>query len=147
MADRHVPEAHESLEFVKGSHLGPMDNTSAFDSDDDTKPILDDLDLPDIEAERDAHAIVSWAVEPGDVVVFHATVLHGGQVVARGGQDPLGATSGSLVSRRSRCVRARSAKSVSQPLDTAFGRMLSASRMCTRRRRSLHLAGTSSSPR
>lgn len=73
--------AEESLEFVKGSHLGPMYNTSAFDAEDDTKPILEDLDLPrlpDIEADRGAHDIVSWAVEPGDVVVFHANVLHGG---------------------------------------------------------------------
>ena len=73
--------AEESLEFVKGSHLGPMYNTSAFDAGDDTKPILDDLDLPrlpDIESDREAHDIVSFAVEPGDVVVFHANVLHGG---------------------------------------------------------------------
>ncbi|HEX4906084.1 MAG TPA: phytanoyl-CoA dioxygenase family protein [Acidimicrobiales bacterium] len=74
-------DAEESLEFVRGSHRGPMFNTSAFDAQDDTKPILDDLDLPrlpDIESARDDYDIVSWAIEPGDMVVFHANVLHGG---------------------------------------------------------------------
>lgn len=80
-------EAEESLEFVRGSHRGPMFNTSAFDSTDDTRPILDDLDLPrlpDVEASRDEFDIVSWAVEPGDMVVFHANVLHGGAPTSPG---------------------------------------------------------------
>ena len=34
--------------------------------------------LPDIEADRDRWEIVSFAVEPGDVVIFHPKVLHGG---------------------------------------------------------------------
>lgn len=34
--------------------------------------------LPDIEADRSAWDIVSWAVRPGDVIVFHLQVLHGG---------------------------------------------------------------------
>lgn len=71
----------ESLEFVRGSHRGPMFNTSAFDANDDTKPLLEDLDLPrlpDVEASRDEYDLVSWAIEPGDMVVFHANVLHGG---------------------------------------------------------------------
>jgi ectoine hydroxylase-related dioxygenase (phytanoyl-CoA dioxygenase family) len=70
-----------SLEFVRGSHTGPLYNTSAFDPTDDTKPIIDDGNLPrlpDIESAREDHDIVSFAVEPGDVVVFHANVLHGG---------------------------------------------------------------------
>jgi hypothetical protein len=73
--------AEESLEFVKGSHRGPMFNTSAFDSTDDTKPADESIDLPrlpDVESSRDEFDIVSWAVEPGDMVVFHANVLHGG---------------------------------------------------------------------
>lgn len=71
----------ESLEFVRGSHAGPMFNTSAFDATDDTKPIDPSLDLPllpNIEADRDAHDIVSWPIEPGDMVVFHPNSLHGG---------------------------------------------------------------------
>jgi len=34
-------------------------------------------DMPDIDAERDKHRILSWALEPGDCVVFHALTLHG----------------------------------------------------------------------
>lgn len=73
--------AEESLEFVKGSHRGPMFNTSAFDANDDTKPIDPTLDLPplpNVESSRDDFEIVSWAVEPGDMVVFHPNSLHGG---------------------------------------------------------------------
>lgn len=78
-----------SLEFALGSHRGPMYNTSAFDPEDDTRPITDDGSLPrlpDIEAERDAWDIVSWAAEPGDIVVFHANVLHGGGPTRDGGR-------------------------------------------------------------
>jgi len=79
--------AEESLEFVRGSHRGTMYNTSAFDAIDDTKPADETLDLPrlpDVEASRDDFDIVSWAVEPGDMVVFHANVLHGGAPTAPG---------------------------------------------------------------
>jgi len=71
----------DSLEFVAGSHLGPMYNTSAFNPEDETLPHDESLDLPrlpPIERERDKHRIVSWAVEPGDVIFFHFKTLHGG---------------------------------------------------------------------
>ena len=71
----------DSLEFVRGSHRGPMYDGSRFDPKDDTAPIYGDGSLPrlpNIEAERNRWDIVSWAVEPGDVLVFHPGVLHGG---------------------------------------------------------------------
>ena len=34
--------------------------------------------LPDIEKSRGDYDIVSFAIEPGDVVIFHPAVLHGG---------------------------------------------------------------------
>jgi ectoine hydroxylase-related dioxygenase (phytanoyl-CoA dioxygenase family) len=69
----------DCLEFVRGSHRSTLYNTSAFNPDDETIPIFDGLPrLPDIEADRTAFDIVSWAVEPGDVVVFHPAMLHGG---------------------------------------------------------------------
>ncbi len=34
-------------------------------------------DLPDIDADRSAHRVLSWAVEPGDAVAFHMLTLHG----------------------------------------------------------------------
>jgi len=77
-----VPVAKEmSLEFVLGSHHGPLFNPSAFNPDDISAALFkkDVLPpLPDIEATRDRWPIVSWATKPGDVVVFHPAMLHGG---------------------------------------------------------------------
>jgi ectoine hydroxylase-related dioxygenase (phytanoyl-CoA dioxygenase family) len=79
--------AEDSLEFVRGSHRGPLYNGSRFELGDDTAPLHPKATLPrlpDIEAERCAHDIVSWAVEPGDVVLFHPQVLHGGAATTGG---------------------------------------------------------------
>lgn len=73
--------AEASLEFIRGSHRGPLYNGSSFALGDDTAPLhpLSSLPrLPDIEAAREDHDIASWAVEPGDVIVFHPQILHGG---------------------------------------------------------------------
>jgi ectoine hydroxylase-related dioxygenase (phytanoyl-CoA dioxygenase family) len=32
--------------------------------------------VPDIEAERDKHRILAWAMEPGDALAFHFLTLH-----------------------------------------------------------------------
>lgn len=80
-------EASESLEFVRGSHRGPTFNTSSFDVADDTLPIVESESyprLPDIESTRGDWDIVAWPIEPGDVVVFHAGMLHGGAPIRRG---------------------------------------------------------------
>ncbi len=71
----------DSLEFVKRSHRGALYNGSRFELGDDTAPLYADGALPllpDIEAHRDAFDIVSFAVDPGDVVFFHPAMLHGG---------------------------------------------------------------------
>jgi ectoine hydroxylase-related dioxygenase (phytanoyl-CoA dioxygenase family) len=71
----------ESLEFVKGSHRGPLYNGSRFELGDDTAPLYRGAALPrlpDIEAQRERFEIVSFAVAPGDVVLFHPAMLHGG---------------------------------------------------------------------
>jgi ectoine hydroxylase-related dioxygenase (phytanoyl-CoA dioxygenase family) len=81
-----VPAA-DSLEFVRGSHRSTLFNTSAFDPDDETIPIHDGLPrLPDIQAERNRWDIVSWAVTPGDLIVFHPALLHGGAATHPGGR-------------------------------------------------------------
>lgn len=76
------PVAREdSLEFVRGSHRGALHNGSRFELGDDTAPTHPNSSLPrlpDIEADRSRWDIVSWAVEPGDLVVFHPKMLHGG---------------------------------------------------------------------
>ena len=73
--------ADQALEFVRGSHRGVLYDGSTFDPEDDTVPLYGDGSLPrlpDIEAERERWPIVSWPTEPGDVVVFHPAMLHGG---------------------------------------------------------------------
>lgn len=70
-----------SLEFVRGSHRGPLYNPSAFNPDDVAANLFDPAQwppLPDIEAARADFPIVSWAMQPGDAVVFHPAMLHGG---------------------------------------------------------------------
>lgn len=79
----------ESLEFVRGSHRGPLFNPTAFDPRDPAAAMFEDgvwPSLPDIEASRADWPIVSWAIEPGDVVLFHPAVLHGGAPTRAGGR-------------------------------------------------------------
>jgi hypothetical protein len=75
-----LPKEH-CLEFVRGSHRGVLYNGSAFAAHDDTAPLYKHSKLPrlpDIQGAREGFDIVSWNVEPGDLIVFHLGVLHGG---------------------------------------------------------------------
>lgn len=75
-----VPE-NVALEFVRGSHRGPLYDGSRFDPEDPTLPLYGTGDLPrlpDIEKQRADYDILSFDIEPGDVVVFHPAMLHGG---------------------------------------------------------------------
>ncbi|HTT02426.1 MAG TPA: phytanoyl-CoA dioxygenase family protein [Steroidobacteraceae bacterium] len=74
-----------TLEFVAGSHLGPWLMPRSFmDAQAKWFPEGSLLDLPDIEAQRDAHRIIGWALEPGDAVCFHMLTLHGSGGVESG---------------------------------------------------------------
>jgi hypothetical protein len=76
-----------SLEFVRGSHRGPLYNPTAFNPDDVGAALFDPAQwpaLPDIEASRERFPILSWAMQPGDVVVFHPGMLHGGAPTVAG---------------------------------------------------------------
>ncbi|MBI1179502.1 MAG: hypothetical protein GC201_03025 [Alphaproteobacteria bacterium] len=72
----------ECLEFVPGSHRRTIyDGFSPADAaEDPTKGFYGkELPrLPDIEQERDKWDIVSFDITPGDVVLLHPGVLHGG---------------------------------------------------------------------
>ena len=57
------PESHQGWSYFKGIR------------DMSAPPV------PDIEGHRDSYEILRWDYEPGDVLVFHANILHG----ARGG--------------------------------------------------------------
>jgi ectoine hydroxylase-related dioxygenase (phytanoyl-CoA dioxygenase family) len=79
----------QALEFVRGSQRGTLYDGSRFDPADDTAPLYGDGTyprLPDIEADRARWPIVSWATEPGDVLVFHPALLHGGGATPAGGR-------------------------------------------------------------
>ena len=67
-----------TLEFVAGTHLGPWLMPRTF-KDAQAKWFPEGAlgDLPDIEADRDAFAILAWALEPGDAVFFHMLTVHG----------------------------------------------------------------------
>jgi ectoine hydroxylase-related dioxygenase (phytanoyl-CoA dioxygenase family) len=73
-----------TLEFVAGSHLGPWLMPRSFMSKQaQWFPEGSLEDLPDIDADRAAHSILGWALEPGDVVAFQMLTLH-----AAGGVEP-----------------------------------------------------------
>lgn len=74
-----------TLEFVAGSHRGPWLMPRTF-RDNQAKwfPESSLADLPDVEADRTAHNIIGWALEPGDLVAFHMLTLHGSAGVEPG---------------------------------------------------------------
>jgi ectoine hydroxylase-related dioxygenase (phytanoyl-CoA dioxygenase family) len=73
------PVPREStLEFVAGSHASRTwyMPRSFFD---DRALVFDDgtfEEVPDVEADRSAHTILGWALEPGDAVAFNMLSLH-----------------------------------------------------------------------
>jgi ectoine hydroxylase-related dioxygenase (phytanoyl-CoA dioxygenase family) len=82
-----VPAA-ESLEFVRGSHLGPTYAGTSFDYHDETapyQPLSVYERIPDIESRRDDFDIVSFGTRRGDVILFHPGMLHGGGATATSG--------------------------------------------------------------
>ncbi len=80
-----VSVAREStLEFVAGSHRWRQklvqENFGALTGEgrDQVEFGEDAAPFPDIEGNRDDYEILGWAMEPGDVVVFNARMVHGG---------------------------------------------------------------------
>ncbi len=81
-----VPVAKVSaLEFVKGSHLwtDKFAQTNFGDLTKDDRDHVsfansDTVPFPDIEGNRDKYEILSWDMEPGDVALFNARIIHGG---------------------------------------------------------------------
>ena len=81
-----LPKQH-CLEFVRGPHPGVLYNGSAFAADDKTAPLYRHSPLPrppEIQARRDDFDIVSSNVTPGDVIVIHLGVPHGGPEPMKG---------------------------------------------------------------
>jgi ectoine hydroxylase-related dioxygenase (phytanoyl-CoA dioxygenase family) len=73
------PVAREStLEFIKGSHLGPWFMPRSF-LDGQAKWFPDGAlaEMPDLAADPERFPVIGWALEPGDAVFFHMLTLHG----------------------------------------------------------------------
>jgi ectoine hydroxylase-related dioxygenase (phytanoyl-CoA dioxygenase family) len=79
----------DALEFIRASHKGQLYNGSRFELGDDTAPTNPNSALPrlpDIEADRAKWDIVGFEARPGDVVLFHPAMLHGGAATHPGGR-------------------------------------------------------------
>ena len=79
------PVPREStLEFVAGTHHGQWLMPRTFMLQEAKWfPEGSMQEVPDIEADRDAHHILGWALQPGDAVFFQGLCLHG----SNGSQD------------------------------------------------------------
>lgn len=71
-----------ALEFIRGSHAWnawyqPIhgDEQGRVKSTPEPRPGF--IEMPDFELERDQHEILSWDMQPGDVIAFHAMIVHG----------------------------------------------------------------------
>ena len=78
-------EKKSALEFVKGSHRWPhkfrQTNFGALTGNAADQVYFDEKDtepFPDIEGNREQYDILSWGMEPGDMVAFNARIIHGG---------------------------------------------------------------------
>lgn len=65
-----------SVEYVCGSHRWPEFNPAHF-ADGSGYANTGLPPLPDIEAEREKHRIVSFELQPGDLLGFQAMIVHG----------------------------------------------------------------------
>lgn len=79
-----VPRA-AALELVARTHKGPWLMPRSFMANEARWfPEGTLRDLPDVEADRSAFPILSWELEPGDVVFFHMLTLHAAGGVGSG---------------------------------------------------------------
>ena len=107
--------ANGGLEFVAGSHrwdrwfqpepFGPT-AVAGYEPNPDYEPMID------VEAERDRHRILSWDLEPGDVLAFHALTVHG----APPNRDPERRRRGYTVRYTGDDAEYRAGPGMSQPL-------------------------------
>jgi len=80
---------HDSLEFILGSHRGPLFNPTAFQASDPSAAMFAPgiwPALPDIDAAPDRWPTASWEISPSDIIVFHPAILHGGAATVEGGR-------------------------------------------------------------
>ena len=65
------------MECIAGSQAwGTLHKPKRFDGS-DLYPADERVEMPDIDAHRDAYRILGWAMEPGDAIAFHFATVHG----------------------------------------------------------------------
>ncbi|MEC7915986.1 MAG: phytanoyl-CoA dioxygenase family protein [Actinomycetota bacterium] len=73
----NVTAESSGLEFIRASHRW-SNRFKAITPDYNSHMINPDLeDMPDIDSNRDEYDILSWDLEPGDVLIFHPLIVHG----------------------------------------------------------------------
>jgi ectoine hydroxylase-related dioxygenase (phytanoyl-CoA dioxygenase family) len=78
-----VPEG-TALEFVRGSHLWDRPLARPHFEQQNLGGVmdiagLDAMPIPDFSGiDRDKYDFLSWAMDPGDIVIFHGMMVHGG---------------------------------------------------------------------
>ena len=87
-------EKRSALEFVKGSHRWTekfaqtnFGELTQDDRDDVHYDAGDSVPFPDIEGNRGDYEILSWDMEPGDIALFNARIIHGGSGLLRPDRD------------------------------------------------------------
>ena len=87
-------EKQSALEFVKGSHLWSekfaqtnFGDLTKDERDNVAYKAADTVPFPDIEGCRDDYEILSWDMEPGDVALFNARMIHGGSGLLKSDRD------------------------------------------------------------
>jgi ectoine hydroxylase-related dioxygenase (phytanoyl-CoA dioxygenase family) len=77
-------EAEYALEVIPGSHRGPLYNGINTKDIRESGIDLGQPTLPKIERNRADWNIVSYATQPGDMLVIHPQILHGGAPIPAG---------------------------------------------------------------
>lgn len=86
-------EKRSCLEFVRGSHANGVRYAQVsfgdmVDDDRDRVAYGEDFEpFPDVEGDRASFDIISWDMEPGDVAVFNARMIHGGSGLLAADRD------------------------------------------------------------
>lgn len=66
-----------TVRYIRGSHLWGKDYKPNIFLSQMAFPGSDGVSLPDIETFEDAFDIISFEVEPGDIIVHHYKIIHG----------------------------------------------------------------------